>query len=251
LVAALDDPSAPDNPWLLVLEFQAQVDPDKVDVTLEEVAVLRCRARHGPNRQSKYKVTAELIYLLGIAPMERLDMTLPDGSGTWHAPLVWNVGSNVAVDTLEAVANGRAPSGLLFWIALMAGGGGEPVIRRWREVVAAAIPDRRARGNLAGIALVFADLAGCRGEWKRGLEGFEMTESQVVNEWIHQGEAKGRVEAARQFVLDVLEVRFPRLAPEDVKQLIRQQDSLEVLQDWHREALQAFTLEQFLAVLRR
>jgi hypothetical protein len=30
-------------------------------------------------------------------------------------------------------------------------------------------------------------------EWNCGLEGFEMTESQVVNEWISQGEVKGRV----------------------------------------------------------
>src|SRR5262249_48017721 len=47
LVAALDDPAAPDKPWLMVIEFQAQVDPDKLDATLEEVAILRNRARHG------------------------------------------------------------------------------------------------------------------------------------------------------------------------------------------------------------
>lgn len=38
LVAALDDPTVADQPWLLVLELQAQVDPEKLDATLEEVA---------------------------------------------------------------------------------------------------------------------------------------------------------------------------------------------------------------------
>src|SRR3954452_471617 len=51
LVAALDDPTAPDRPWLMVVEFQAQVDADKLDTTLEEVALLRSRVRHGQEWQ--------------------------------------------------------------------------------------------------------------------------------------------------------------------------------------------------------
>src|SRR3989442_167758 len=54
LIAGLDDPEAEDKPWLMVLEFQAQVDADKLDVTLEEVAILRSRARHGADRKGKY-----------------------------------------------------------------------------------------------------------------------------------------------------------------------------------------------------
>jgi hypothetical protein len=41
------------------------VDPDKLDVTLEEVAILRSRARHGEDRKGKYKVLAGLVYLQG------------------------------------------------------------------------------------------------------------------------------------------------------------------------------------------
>src|SRR5688572_4272030 len=54
LVAALDDPATADRPALLVLEFQAQVDPDKLDVTLEEAGILRGHARHGEDRKGKY-----------------------------------------------------------------------------------------------------------------------------------------------------------------------------------------------------
>jgi hypothetical protein len=36
LVAALVNESAPDQPWALVIEFQAQHDPEKLDATLAE-----------------------------------------------------------------------------------------------------------------------------------------------------------------------------------------------------------------------
>ncbi len=160
LIAALDDVGAADQPWLLVLEFQAQVDADKLDVTLEEVAVLRSRARHGEDRKGKYNVTAGLVYLRGRCPEAVLDMTLPDGSGTRHAPLVWNVADDDARQALEAVASGRSSWGLLFWVALMAGGGDDALIGRWKEVVAAIVSDLQTRGNLAAIAMVFAELAG-------------------------------------------------------------------------------------------
>src|SRR5438874_2520659 len=91
LVAALDDPATADRPWLMVVEFQAQLDPDKLDATLEEVALLRSRARHGEERNGKYRVVAALVYLRYRCPEDVLDMTFPDGTGTRHAPLVWNI----------------------------------------------------------------------------------------------------------------------------------------------------------------
>jgi hypothetical protein len=174
-------------------------------------------------------------------------MTLPGGFGTRHAPLVWNVGEDNAPATLEAVANGQLSWGMLFWVALMAEGQQDAVIARWREVVEQVVLDRRTRGNLAGIALVLAELVGRRIEWKRGLEGFEMTESQVVNEWISQGEVK----ASRQKLLKVLAVRFPGAGTEEITRLVNDQDSLSLLDDWFLAALQAGTFEQFLEVLKK
>jgi hypothetical protein len=72
---------------------------------------------------------------------------------------------------------------MLFWVPLMEGSKEETVIKRWKEVVLQVVAEPRTRGNLAGIALVFTDLAGWRAEWKRELESIQMTESQVVNEW--------------------------------------------------------------------
>jgi hypothetical protein len=187
----------------------------------------------------------------GRCPEEVLDMILPDGSGTRYAPLVWNVAADDAGQTLEAVASGQLPWGMLFWVALMDGGGEDTVIGRWKEVVTALVSDRQMRSNLAGIALVFADLAGRVPAWKRGLEGWEMTESQVVNEWMSQGEARGKLLDRRQSLLELLQERFPGLVPAEVVKLINEQESLELLVNWFRAAIHAFTFQDFLAVLRR
>lgn len=249
LVAALDAPTG--QPVLLVFEFQSRHDPDKLDVTLEEAGILRGHARHGDDRRGKYKVLTALVYLMGRCPDDVLDMTLPGGFGTRHAPLVWNVGEDAAATTLEAVAGGQLSWGMLFWVPLMIAGKDAAVIARWKEVVAQVVPDRRTRGNLAGIALVFAELMGRRVEWNRGLEGFEMTESQVVNDWISQGEAKGKLANQRQNLIDLLEGRFPGAVPNDVVQVIQRQESLDVLHDWFKAAVRAFSFDQFLAVLKK
>jgi hypothetical protein len=104
---------------------------------------------------------------------------------------------------------------------------------------------------LAAIALVFAELVGRRVEWDRGSEGFEMTESQVVNEWISQGEARGKLAAQRQSLPELLEGRFPGAVPKDVVQLIQQQESVELLYDWFKAAVRAYSFDQFLAVLKK
>jgi hypothetical protein len=249
LVAALDDPAG--TPALLLFEFQGRHDPDKLDVTLEEAGILRCRVRHGVDRQGKYRVLTALVYLQGRCPEAVLDMTVPGGFGTRHAPLLWEVGDDNAVAVLEAVAKGELSWGLLFWVSLMAEGQQPAVIARWREVVVQVVADGRVRGNLAGIALVFAELAGRRAEWQRGLEGFEMTESQVVNEWISQGEAKGMLKQGRQKLLEALTICFPGAVTGEIVRLVNEQDSLPLLDDWFRAALQADTYEQFLDVLEK
>ena len=118
-VAVLEDAAAPELPWLLVFEFQSRHDPDKLDVTLEEAARIRIHARHGQDRQGKFRVLTALIYLTGSCPDAALDMTLPEGFGTRHAPVVWNVAADSAEATLTAVASGQASWGMLFWVALM------------------------------------------------------------------------------------------------------------------------------------
>jgi hypothetical protein len=112
------------------------------------------------------------------------------------------------------------------------------------------VEDRQTRDTLAGIALVFAELAGRLPAWERGLEGFEMTESQVVNSWIRKGETKARLESVRRHLLEALEGRFPGQASEEVIRLINGQDSTDLLEDWFRAAVRVATYEQFLEKLK-
>src|SRR5947209_8333807 len=76
---------APERPWLLIFEFQAQHDDDKLDITLVEAANLRVEARYGEDRRGKYCVLVALIYLRGECPLAVLDMRLTSSLGTWHA----------------------------------------------------------------------------------------------------------------------------------------------------------------------
>jgi hypothetical protein len=78
-----------------------------------------------------------------------------------------------------------------------------------------------------------------------------MTESQVVNEWIRQGEAEGKLLAQRKYLKRLLEIRFPGLLSNEVAQLIQQQDSLDLLEVWFDAAARACNFEQFLAVVTR
>lgn len=139
LVAALDDPSS-GPPTLLILEFQARHDPEKLDATLEEAATFRVRTRHGDDGKGKYRVLTALVYLQGRCPDGVLDMTV-GGYGTRHAPLVWNVEADDAPAALDGVADGRASWGTRFWVPLMAGGEDAAIVARWREVVTATVPE--------------------------------------------------------------------------------------------------------------
>jgi hypothetical protein len=50
----------------------------------------------------------------------------------------------------------------------------------------------------------FTELVSRGIQWKRGLEGFDKTESEVVNDWINQGE----LTQCRKDILQLLEGRF-------------------------------------------
>jgi hypothetical protein len=250
LVAILEDAAAVENPWLLVLELQGRHDPDKLDVTLEEIARLRLHGRHGPDRKGKYRVLTALIYLQGRCPEPSLDMTLPEGFGTRHTALVWNVEEDNADAVLSSIEAGLATWGMLFWVPLMAGGDKEAVIAGWKDR-ALAIEDRRRRGDLGKIALVFAELAGRYFAWTTALEDFDMTESKVVNSWIEEAVNQKEIETSRQYLIRLLQQRFPNQIPQEAIETINAQPSLDMLHDWFDAAVAAFSAEQFLAVLRR
>lgn len=249
-IAAMHDEANLEQPWLLLLEFQAEHDPDKLDITLVEVARLRTEVRHGPDRKGKYKILAGLVYLRGRCPESELDMTVSDDRGTWHRPGGWNVEEDDAGQALEEVAAVPSSWGVLFWIPLMRGGGEPGNIGRWKEL-AGTLPDARRRSDLGRIALVFAELAGCYLAWEKALEDFAMTESQVVNRWIEKARADEKLETTWGLLLRVLRKRFPEATLTDVVQTVHSQPSLILLEDWFDAANTVASFGDFLAILRR
>ncbi len=246
LVAQLDNPTAPEQPWLLIIEFQAQVELDKLDVTLEETAIVRSRARHGDNQQGRYHVTAGLAYLVERCPQESLNMTFADGSGTRHAPRIWNIAADDASQTLAAVANDQESWAMLFWVPLMAGADQEAVIERWKELVLTKVESTKNQNNLAYIANDFAELAGCKLQWRRHLKEFNMQESSLAKEMMQRGEIKMR----QAYILRTLRGKFPEAITDNLIHTINDQDSPDLLDEWFDAAREATTYDEFLAVLR-
>jgi hypothetical protein len=241
----LADADKPSQPWLLVGEFQAEHDEDKLDTTLVEVAQFRAKMRHGVDGKGKYKVLAGLIYLAGECPLSVLDMTLTTGVGTRHAALVWNVASDSADAALDEFEAGKITWGILFWVALMKGGGKRDLVRRWRELTR-LVPESEL-GDLRTVALHFATLAGHRPVWDDELEGWTVIESRLLRREIEGG----LLQQGREWLLRFLRARFPAELTPEVIEAINQQPSPSLLTDWYDTAIHAKSFDEFLAVLRQ
>src|SRR5208283_1122779 len=92
-------------------------------------------------------------------------------------------------------------------IPLMQNGSEPGIITQWLEL-ACAEPDERRRGDYGGLALVFAELAGCRPAWKQALQGWNMQVSQQVLEW----QAEATLRTPREDLRTLLEDRFGALS---------------------------------------
>ena len=94
-----------------------------------------------------------------------------------------------AGQVLARIANGDLERWALPWLPLLRGAA-EPVnIAEWKRL-AAQEPDSRSCSEFAGLAVVFAHLAGTASVWRKALKGWNMTECAIVNEW--QEEARRR-----------------------------------------------------------
>jgi len=67
--------------WALVIEFQAEPDPDILDRLLEYLARLRRELQPGAERRSRYAVLGALVNLTGPVQPDTLEMTLPQVFG--------------------------------------------------------------------------------------------------------------------------------------------------------------------------
>jgi hypothetical protein len=246
-VARLADPGSHGTPWAVAVEFQTVPDPEMFGRLLGYLSALWLGAKPDAERGSRFHVGAAVVNLTGGGVATRR-MEWPAAELTTHLQVVErNLEREPAADLLAAVESGARSRALLPWVPLLAGGDEVAVAERWKRA-AEAEADGRRRAEYAGLARVFASAARRQDFWKAQLEGWNVTESSVVNEWIAEGEAKGRAEGRREervaALLDVLTDRFGP-PPADLEAAVRAAADVAQLRAWTTAAVKAATLDDF------
>jgi hypothetical protein len=266
-VAGLAEVTDPPRRWALPIEFQSRPDAALFGRLLEYLARLWLELRPPELPDGRYEVGAAVVNLTGVGRTSREMRLGRTGVRTCLAVVERNLAEEDAAATLAGIEAGRLGRGLLPWIPLLHGGAEAGIIAQWKDL-AAAEPDMRRRADYGGLALVFAELAGCWLAWKRALEGWNVEVSQQVLEWQAQarqegeregelrgrregerkgkreGERKGKRDGKREALLDLLALRFPPAVPPDVVAAVRATNDLKQLDRWFAAAATAASLDE-------
>jgi hypothetical protein len=186
---------------------------------------LRRELRFGRGAAGKYEVASILVNLTGRAQPNELSMTQRDlgGAGPSIRAVVKTLREEDAVTTLKKIKSGALSRCNLAWVPLMRNGGEVDTINEWKAL-AASEPDPHLRGDLGGIARVFAELAKRRNVWEKHLEGWNMEQSQVVLEWQNEG--------AKATLLRVMRRRFGEPLPKEIEAAVKSQNNSDELGRW-------------------
>jgi hypothetical protein len=244
-VAYLRDRTDGGRPWAQVAEFQVEPDPEMFGRLLEYLGAAWRQLRPSAERGDRFCVGAVVVNLTGKGQCSQRMRLGKSRVWTDLGVAEWTLAEESADQLLRLVKAGKVPRLALAWLPLMQRGGEVGIIRRWLEL-ARQEPDQHNRQAL-GLALVFAEKAGWGEAWRRALEGWEMTESEIVNEWTAQaraeGEAKGEVKGRAAALLRVLG-RWGEV-PQALRQAIGRVKGSARLDGWIDLALQAQTLDEF------
>lgn len=237
-VAWLRDTARHGLPFAGVIEFQLRPDADMFGRMLIYLGAVYLETRPSDLPGDRFYLCAVVVNLTGKGNGSRVM--------TWRAADVavvmrikeWNLAELDASQILDGVAAGLIPQTVLAWIPLMHRGSEESIIKRWLEL-ASAEPDAGRRADL-GLVRVFAEAADCLDVWSKALEGWNVVESQVVNEWKGQARMAGKVET----LVRQLQLRFGSV-PEDVKKRIEETRKIDELNGWLDRVVTTQSLEHF------
>ena len=247
LLAILRRTDRPNRFAYLIVEFESEPE-QHMFVRLGVYELLL--SREVAVAEGDVPVGSILVHLTGAISATRLVLAIPGmGKGTRVEPQVINLREDDAAATLADIAAGRTGRVILPWLPLMAGGGQRELIEEWKRI-ALTEPDPRKLVNYRDMALVFAELTRELVNWQQALEGWQMLESQVVNNWLNQGELRGIVKARREVLLVVVRERLQDPAPEAVRLAVEGTNDPDTLDRWFKAALKAATLADFLAAMK-
>jgi len=220
-------------PWAIVIEFQVEPDERMFGRALGYESMIWLAEKPTDLAGDRFDVLSVVVNLTGIGRCGRRMLWLP-GAETTLGPIEWNLQTLDATVILEQVARGEAPLELLAWCSLMQKGNQPGTIKRWLEV-ADLETDPVRKADLA-LVVVFAQLTGHERTWHKALEGFNVIESVIVNEW--------KAESKAEDIVDFLQGRFDSI-PEDLAAKIRQTTALDVLKRWVVLAAKTDSLDAF------
>ncbi len=202
-MAGLENHDAGGVPWAVAVEFQLEPDPLMFGRMLVYLGGIWLGKKPDPERGSRYCVTGVVIYLTGRGNASREFVWAEAGLTTELLFKEWGMQTESAADTLGRIETAAVARTLLPWIPLMTGANEAGMVERWKRL-AEAVPDSRLRSDYAALARIFADAAGRKDLWTEQLEGWNVRQSSVVNEWIEEGRQEGRVELLEA----ILETKF-------------------------------------------
>ncbi len=235
-VAFVEHVAAGQQPWAMPVEFQIEPDPDMFGRLLGYLGVLWLEERPSETRGDRFCLGAVVVNLTGNGNSSR-EMNWPEAGVLTHLGVrERNLAREDARTTLDAIIAGIVPEVVLPLIPLMQRGGEAGIIVDW-VTRALAVPDARRRADLGGLALVFAEAAGCADAWKKALEGWNVIQSKQVLEW--------QAQTRSEMLLEALQERVGPLPNEVVGRVKNERDDA-LLRRWFKLALRATTLEQFL-----
>jgi hypothetical protein len=243
-VAFLEDPAAGHVPWAVVVEFQIEPDPLMFGRLLGYLGPLWLEQKPSPERGDRFHVGAILVNLTGRGQAGRTLAWPQSGLLTQLQVVECNLAGYDAAAVLQEIAAGPSPAVLLPLIPLMHGGGESGILAVWQQL-AGQEPDARRRGDYGGLALVFAEAAGCWELWKAALKEWNVVQSQQVLEWQAAAKAEGKTEGMAEAVLEVLEARLGPLPAELPGRLRSLRDPV-LLKRLLVSAVRCPTLDEFL-----
>jgi hypothetical protein len=237
-VAWLPDLTDGDRPWAVVLEFQLEPDASMFGRLLVYLGGVWLQFRPSELPGDRFCVGAVVVNLTGNGQSSR-NMRLGKSRLRTHLGVEeWNLAGESAQRLLRQVKAWRIPRLALTFVPLMQGGCEEGIIRQWLEL--ARQESDQQKQQALGLALVFAEKAGCADAWRNALEGFNVTESKIVQEWTARARAEGNVEMLRE----VLKAKFGAL-PADLEAALQRTSDLSALQRWAGLAVRARSLAAF------
>jgi hypothetical protein len=242
-VAFLEDVARGGVPWAVPVEFQIEPDALMFGRLLGYLGSVWVELKPSAERGDRFQVGAVVVNLTGQGSTAR-EMDWPEaGLSTRLGVVERNLAQEEAGAVLAAVGAGEVSRVVLPFVPLMQGGGEAAIIQEWVRL-ASAEPDGRRRADYGGLALVFAEAAGCREAWKHALREWNMIQSQQVLEWQAEARVEGEVKGQGEALLTVLEAKFGSV-PREVASAIRATTDLNRLKSWLIHAGKAASLDQF------